>query len=167
MPYLLDSNILLRIGQRTDPHHTLIRSALRTLIAQGEQLCFSPQNLVEFWNVCTRPATARGGYGLTPIETEKRARLIERQFTLLPDSPTIHTEWRRLVVTHTIIGASVHDTRLVAVMQVHAITHLLSLDAGDFRPVSWHHCFASCGYMISPLRTAAMLTIEGRFVIPS
>jgi hypothetical protein len=30
------------------------------------------------------------------------------------------------------MGVEVHDARLVALMQVHAITHILTLNAGDY-----------------------------------
>jgi hypothetical protein len=44
----------------------------------------------------------------------------------------VHVEWRRLVITHSVAGARVHDARLVAAMRVHAVTHLLTLNTGDF-----------------------------------
>jgi predicted nucleic acid-binding protein len=132
MSYMMDSNILLRFTKPSDPDHGLVRTAVRTLKAHGEILSFAPQNLVEFWNVCTRPATARGGFGLTVAQTDRKARLVERLFRLLPDSPAIHVEWRRLVVVHTVTGVSVHDARIVAAMLVHGQTHLLTFDDGDF-----------------------------------
>lgn len=132
MAYLLDSNILARYLQREDPDHQLIRTALRTLVTRNEKVYFTSQNLGEFWNVCTRPATARGGYGLTVSETDRRARIIERFYSLLPDTADYHWEWRRLLVKYAIQGVAVHDARLVAAMQVHQITHVLTLDVGDF-----------------------------------
>lgn len=131
MPYLADTNVLLRLLQRSDPEHAMIRSALRTLHQRGEQICFAPQNLVEFWCVCTRPTTANG-FGLTVAETDRRLRIIERLFMLLPDGPSVHVEWRRLVVAHAVSGVQVHDARLVALMRVHALTDVLTLDVDDF-----------------------------------
>ena len=92
MAYLLDSNILLRIVRSSDPDHALIRNALQKLRARGEPCTYLSQNLIEFWNVCTRPPTARGGFGFSLVEAERAAKLIERLFTLLPDTPAIHTE---------------------------------------------------------------------------
>src|SRR5262249_55323950 len=130
-PHLTDTNILLRLSHRSDPDYTLIRSALRSLRLSGTPLCYTPQNLAEFWNVCTRPAQ-QNGYGLSIAETNRRAELIEGSFRLLPDDPRIHIEWRRLVVAHAVMGVQVHDARLVAAMHVHGITHLLTLDQRDF-----------------------------------
>ena len=132
MPYLLDTNILLRTVRPSDPSHTLVRTALRTLAQRGEARHYAPQNLVEFWNMCTRPTTARGGFGLSLAQADQACRLVERLFTLLPDSPAVHTEWRRLVVTHGVSGVQVHDARLVACMLVHGIPNLLTLNTTDF-----------------------------------
>jgi len=52
---------------------------------------------------------------------------------LLPDSEAAYHEWRRLVVAHSVAGVQVHDARLAAAMKVHAVTHLLTLNIGDFK----------------------------------
>lgn len=62
--YLVDSNVLLRISKREDPKYVEVRAALRVLRARGARLCFTSQNLAEFWNVCTRPAQ-QNGFGLS------------------------------------------------------------------------------------------------------
>ena len=130
--YLADTNILLRVSQRQDPNYEVIRTALSSLRANGAKLCFTSQNLAEFWNVCTRPAE-QNGYGLSTSETDRRAELIEAGFTLLADVEEVHSEWRRLVVIHGVLGVKVHDARLIAAMHVHRITHLLTLDELDFQ----------------------------------
>src|SRR3712207_6405724 len=100
MRHLVDTNILLRLQQRHDPQYAAVRRAVRDLRAGGSELCYTPQNVTEFWNVGTRPTAARGGLGLTIAETDRRVKLIERIFTLLPDTPAIYPEWRSLVVAH-------------------------------------------------------------------
>ena len=130
-PYLADTNILVRVSQRADPSYGMVRAALISLRGAGARLCFTSQNLAEFWNVCTRPAP-QNGYGLSIAETDRRAELIESSFTLLPDNEQVHTVWRRLVVVHSVVGVKVHDARLVAAMHVHGVAHLLTLDEQDF-----------------------------------
>lgn len=56
MAYLLDTNVLLRLAERTHPLQPVVRDALRSLRASGEELFFTLQNLAEFWSVATRPA---------------------------------------------------------------------------------------------------------------
>jgi predicted nucleic acid-binding protein len=72
--YLADTNILLRFLLINDPAYQAIGQAVRTLKARGEQIVTTPQNMAEFWNVCTRPITVRGGLGLTVEATEMRPR---------------------------------------------------------------------------------------------
>lgn len=91
--YLVDTNILLRFLLPNDPAYSAIRKAVRILKMRREQLVTTPQNLAEFWNVCTRPSTARGGLGLTVEATAGRLRLLERHFPVLPDSPEIYSHW--------------------------------------------------------------------------
>jgi predicted nucleic acid-binding protein len=124
MPYLFDTNIFLRLTNTADPTHTLAVEALRALRRRREILCFTPQVLAEFWSVCTRPPSARGGFDLLPSEAERRTRLIERYFRLLPDSVTTYQEWRQLLVRHTVAGVKVHDARLIASMKVYGITEV-------------------------------------------
>jgi predicted nucleic acid-binding protein len=133
MAYLVDTNIFLRAAKRNDPDRQLCLDALQQLAARSEELCYTTQTLVEFWNVCTRPTTARGGLGLALAVTERKVRLIEKRFRCLPESLATHQEWRRLVVAHAVTGVQVHDTMLVAVMKVHQVTHLLTFNKGDFK----------------------------------
>lgn len=131
MRYLVDTNVLLRLLQRNDPQYAAIRGAVNDLLAGGHELCYTPQNIVEFWNGCTRDATSNG-FGLTIAETDRRVNLIEGKFTLLEDKPSIYPEWRKLVVTHSIKGRQVHDARLVAAMKVHGVSHILTFNSKDF-----------------------------------
>jgi predicted nucleic acid-binding protein len=132
MRYLVDTNVLLRLLQRNDPDYSTIRQAVRILMARGDELCCAPQNIVEFWNVCTRPVTARGGFGLTLAEADRRVRLIERIFTILEETPAVYPEWRRLVVVNSVAGVQVHDARIVSMMNIHSVTHILTLNGADF-----------------------------------
>ena len=132
VPHLLDSNTFLRLAKRDAPEHILIKKAIDHLIEEGADVCYTPQNVVEFWNVFTRPRE-KNGFGMTVLEADRETSLIESLFTFLPDNERIHVEWRRLVVAHAVSGVQVHDARLVAAMRVHGITHLLTLNEADFQ----------------------------------
>src|SRR5271166_775063 len=129
---LLDSNILLRIGKSDDPQHGAISHALHVLVGQGVRLCYTSQTLGEFWNASTR-SLDRNGFGLSVAETDRLARVIERDFELLPDSREVHDRWRSLLVAHNIQGVQVHDARLAASMYVHGVGQLLTINVRDFR----------------------------------
>jgi len=130
--WLLDTNILLRMSKRDDPHHSMISGALRALVARHARLCFTSQVLGEFWNASTRPRD-QNGFGLSGAETDHIARVIERDFEFLPDSREVHDRWRRLLVEHEVKGVQVHDARLAASMYVHGITQLLTVNVRDFQ----------------------------------
>jgi predicted nucleic acid-binding protein len=98
---LLDSNILLRISKSDDPQHAAISHALHELVGQGVRLCYTSQTLAEFWNASTRPLD-KNGFGLNVAETDRLARVIERDFDFLPDSREVHDRWRSLLVAHSI-----------------------------------------------------------------
>jgi len=80
-----------------------------------------------------RPQSARGGFGLTVDEAYRRLRTIERLFRVLPDLPSVAAHWEELVRVHQVQGVQVHDTRLVAQMDVCNVTHILTLNPGDFQ----------------------------------
>jgi predicted nucleic acid-binding protein len=77
-------------------------------------------------------AIDRNGFGLSITEAEEEVRLIESEFGFLPDNQQIHAVWRGLVTDHGVRGRQVHDARLIAVMRVHGLSHLLTLNRADF-----------------------------------
>jgi|SRR5579864_2235587 len=131
MEYLADTNVLLRSTRQTHPMHRIAMAAVTTLLRSGDRVCVTPQNIIEFWNVCTRPED-RNGLGLTPDEADREASRLEALLTLLPGVPAIYPEWRRLVVTHSVSGVQVHDARIVAAMNVYGMSNLLTFNGADF-----------------------------------
>ena len=132
MSYLLDTNILLRTLVTNDPNYQITQEAIASLRKSREKLYIAPQNLIELWNVATRPAD-KNGLGLSPFETEKEVAHLKEFFILLPDTEQIYTEWERLVNTYEVKGTKVHDTRLVAFMLIHRLSHILTFNVKDFR----------------------------------
>jgi predicted nucleic acid-binding protein len=129
--WLLDTNILIRWVQRDDPEAPIVEAALNRLKLSNADLCYTSQNLGEFWNTMTRPAN-RNGYGLSPEEADLRAKDVEAWFDLLPDSLAVHNEWRRLLMAYRVCGVQVHDARLVAAMHVHGVKRILTFNTKDF-----------------------------------
>jgi predicted nucleic acid-binding protein len=131
MEHLADTNILLRSIDQTHAMHSNATTALSSLLRLGDRVCVTPQNIIEFWSVCTRPVD-RNGLGLSPGEADREASRLEGLLTLLPDVPAIYPEWRRLVVAHSVSGVRVHDARIVAAMNVYGISNLLAFNGPDF-----------------------------------
>ena len=132
MDILVDTGILLRVFASADTRHPAVMRAVADCKVRGHRLLTGSQNFAEFWNVCTRPTTARGGLGLSFAETERRLGEIEVTFELIPELPATYPLWRNLVVIHKVQGKQVHDARLAALMLSHGVTHVLTLNAPDF-----------------------------------
>ena len=92
---------------------------------------FTLQNIAEFWNVATHPIE-NNGLGFTVALTLGEVTKIERVLTLLPESPAIYAEWKRLVVQQNVLGTKVHDTWLVAAMNAHAVRNIRTFNGSDF-----------------------------------
>jgi predicted nucleic acid-binding protein len=131
MSVLVDTNILLRRVQPDHAHHAVAIESVARLLATGEPVHFTLQNISEFWNVATRPI-AVNGLGFSPKFVLNEVGKIEQVLTLLPDSPAAYEEWKRLVATYAVSGAKVHDARLVAIMNVHGVRRLLTFNTADF-----------------------------------
>ncbi len=120
MPFLADTNLLLRSVDPNHPMNADAVNAINRLRQRGEQIHIVPQNLIEFWNVYTRPLE-RNGLGRTAAEAEAKVNRLKAFFPLLLDPSVVYQEWERLVVMYGVIGVNVHDARLVAAMLVHGL----------------------------------------------
>ena len=129
---LVDTNVLLRAIQRDNSSfRAAARTAIKTLLRRGEPICVTPQNLIEFWNVCTRPVEVNG-LGMNIAEVDRGLLRCESFFTVLPEGPAVFPEWKRLVRAFGVSGLKVHDARLVASMNVHGVKSILTFDVKDF-----------------------------------
>ena len=135
MVYLADTNVAARWGLTGDPQYSTIRQAILTLQAQSDIVYVTAQVLVEFHALATRPVESNG-LGWTAAAARSEARTIEAVFPLLPEVDTIYPLWCALVDAYGIIGRQVYDARLVAVMQAHGISHILTLNGNHFRRFS-------------------------------
>ena len=131
MAYLIDTNVLLRDLQANDLDHATAVSAVVNLMQQHEKLHVAPQNLIEVWNVASRPVN-RNGLGPSPAQAEAKVSALESIFPLLQSSPDVFREWKRLAVTYGVSGIQVHDTHLVAAMKANGIVNLLTFNPNDF-----------------------------------
>ncbi|MBW3625749.1 MAG: PIN domain-containing protein, partial [Armatimonadetes bacterium] len=132
MSTLSDTNILARRILPDDPQYHATQHALDLLRQRGETLHVTPQNLVEFRALATRPMEANG-LGFTSQQASEEANEIERLFPLLHEMPDIYPLWRDLVDAYGVVGRQVYDARLVAIMLAHGVTHLLTFNAAHFR----------------------------------
>ena len=132
MSHLADTSILLRTIHTTSPQRQLAIDTLDTLRKQKEEICIFPQNLVEFWAVATRPIESNG-LGLTIEQAIVKVDHLKKVFVLKDEDKTIFQNWESLVSEYEVKGKTSHDARLVAGMQTHSISHLLTFNVKDFQ----------------------------------
>src|SRR4051794_15128538 len=92
MALLVDTSILIRLANRADAAYPVADRAIMELHRRGELLHLTPQNLVEFRNVATRPVVVNG-LGLAVAVAEAKAADFESVFPLLPETPDIFPAW--------------------------------------------------------------------------
>jgi len=127
----VDTSVLIRTLQ---PHHSLYASAdaaVRLLPVRGWKLHVVAQNLIELWVVATRPV-GENGLGMTPAEASAELGRVKGLFFFLPETPAIYPAWETLVVGRAVSGKPSHDARLVAAMQVHGLTAILTFEKTGF-----------------------------------
>jgi predicted nucleic acid-binding protein len=69
---------------------------------------------------------------MTPAQADQEVTRVESLFRLAPDTPDIYPTWRQIVASVGVSGVQVHDARLAAVMRVHGLSHILTLNPTDF-----------------------------------
>lgn len=114
------------------PLQAAARQTIKRLLRSNTELCVTPQNLIELWNVCTRPLRDNG-FGKSIAATERYCRFLESVAVILPESPSLFTHWRNLVIEYQVNGKQVHDARLVAAMHIHRVPAILTFNAKDFK----------------------------------
>jgi len=128
---LIDTNLLARSLQPKHEQHTLAARAIETTRKLGYTPCVVPQVLYELWVVATR-SVEQNGLGLTVERATREVRSILRLYRLYRDERGVFDQWIQLVANFDIRGKVAHDARLVAAMQRHHMTHLLTFNHRDF-----------------------------------
>lgn len=129
--YLLDTNIVLRIGNRSDSQYSLVKEAVDRLIARSDKCCLCAQVLIEFWVVATRPAQSNG-LGWTIETTRNELDQIVKAFSVVDEAAQIFPLWLNLVTDNAVMGKRAHDARIASLMTISKIEFILTLNPRDF-----------------------------------
>ena len=129
---LVDTNIVLRAAQPSHSLHALAVASVTNLRLANETLCLVPQVLYEYWVVATR-SIEQNGLGMTAAEAETDVTTLVQSMRLFRDERAIFEPWQQLVIKYQVLGKNAHDARLVAAMQRHGLTQILTFNTGDFK----------------------------------
>ena len=131
MTILLDTNILLRVRDASDPRHAECVAAVDALESSPHGPCVCMQVLAEFWVVSTRPRDVNG-MGLSVESAAQQVSRINSAFPCLLETSDTASRWLQIVTDRHVVGRQAHDARLVALMLSHGISHVLTLNTSDF-----------------------------------
>jgi predicted nucleic acid-binding protein len=127
----LDTSLLVAASVPAHAGHAAARAYLRRVRRKRITFCISPQICREFLAIITRQPVA----GLVYTVEEADGALMEwrAQCELLPEGPDTVNQLIALVRQHKVMGKSVHDCNIAAVMLAHAVTRLATRNAPDFK----------------------------------
>ena len=128
---LLDTNVFARSAQPGHSQYPSAIAAVETLRLRNETLCLVPQVLFEYWVVATRPVE-HNGLGMTAAEAATDLVAVVQRFHLYRDERAIFDGWQKLVLQYQVLGKNPHDARLVAAMERHGLSHILTFNTSDF-----------------------------------
>jgi len=131
MSYLIDTNVVLRLQDKDDPHHEQCTSAMELIRNSGESLFICAQVLAEFWVVSTRPREANG-WGLAFDDAVIEIGKVRATFRCLAEPPDMADRWQQVVIDNKTMGKPAYDARLVAMMVAHGVKRIVTLNVGDF-----------------------------------
>ena len=114
MDVLLDTNVLLRIVDKSSSQHLAAAEAVR-IISERSRIVIVPQIAHEFWAVATRSAESNG-LGMNVSQADQHLMDIVDEFPLLRDERGILQHWWELVRKHSVAGVRSYDARIVAAM---------------------------------------------------
>lgn len=132
MPVLVDSNILLRMADRSSSQHAICVAAIRELARRGHELAICAQVVIEFWSVATRPLNVNG-LGLSAAEADTQLDDLLDLLLVLPEPADMARRWRDFGRRYSVIGKTSHDARLAALANAHGVSDILTINVGDFR----------------------------------
>jgi predicted nucleic acid-binding protein len=128
---LADTNLLLRLADNGSPVRAVCIRAVERLEEGGHNIFLTPQTLIEFWAVATRPVEANGLAWPTE-RTHTELDSLRARLPILPDCEEVFGHWLPLVASHDVKGKHTHDARLAAVMGVYGIRYLLTFNGAHF-----------------------------------
>ncbi len=129
-PIFLDTNILVYASIAQAPQHLAALNAILTREQAGVELWASRQVLREYLATLSRPQTFTLPIPIATLTAEIQA--FESRFQIAEDGPQVTVNLLILLNQVAAGGKQVHDTNIVATMQAHGLSHLLTHNTADF-----------------------------------
>ncbi|MGC8784606.1 MAG: type II toxin-antitoxin system VapC family toxin [Armatimonadota bacterium] len=135
----IDTCVLLRIRDVRSPLHAVAKQALQQIVDSDMRSFVAPQVLAEYWAVATRPATQRGGLGLSLDAVRNDIRYFMSLHELMREPQNLFETWLEILSEYNVSGKAVWDARLAAVLKTNRIQYLVTFDSADFERFTFLH----------------------------
>lgn len=127
----VDTNVLIFATNELSPWHGAATKSLQDAQQNNVELIISQQILREYLAAATRISAIENGLPLSDIL--ENVRILRSDYTIVEDNPFVLDCLVELLQKVTVGGKQVHDANIVATMQTHNITHLLTHNTADFK----------------------------------
>jgi predicted nucleic acid-binding protein len=129
-PIFIDTNVLVYANLALSPFHRDAIDRLTSFAAAGVTLWMSRQIFREYLSAMTRPGLLTGTIPMASLIGDIRS--FSTQFSIAEDGPYVTAQLLTLLQQVPSAGRQVHDANIVATMQAHGITRLLTHNTDDF-----------------------------------
>jgi predicted nucleic acid-binding protein len=126
----VDTNVLIFATNSASPWHLAVSDTLQEARRSGIELIISPQVIREYLVAATRPGSNATTLPLAAILTN--VQTFHTNFQMVEDNALVSAKLIDLVSQVTVSGKQIHDANIVATMQIHNISHLLTHNTADF-----------------------------------
>jgi predicted nucleic acid-binding protein len=126
----VDTNILVYANVASAPFHAEALQKLKDLWSAGVELWWSRQILREYLAALTKPQSFT-----VPVPASiliSQMQQFHQKLTVAEDGPNVTSLLLHLFSTISMGGKQIHDANIVATMQAHQISNLLTHNTADF-----------------------------------
>ena len=127
----LDTNLLLTATDKSRTGYEDARKVLSLSIRSGVHMCISSQVIREYMVVAAR-SVELNGLGLNPADAIRNIESFMHRCVILEEIELSITKLLYLVQSYSLKGKKIHDANIAAVMYVHNVSMLISIDASGF-----------------------------------
>jgi predicted nucleic acid-binding protein len=132
----IDTNVLIRANVETAPNHEEALACLKKLGKSSVERWINQQILREYLANVTRPQTFMNAM---PIATAiARIEYFQSRFIVAQDNDRVFAALLKLLSSIPTGGKQVHDTNIIATMQIYGVSQLLTYNPSDFTRFSAH-----------------------------
>ncbi|MFN4258388.1 MAG: type II toxin-antitoxin system VapC family toxin [Gemmataceae bacterium] len=128
---LVDSNVLVYAHDSAAPQRAAARQLLRDGLTGKQDLCLTPQNLMEFYNVITNPRRVNQPLATPAASRSLRLYLRSRRIVKLYPTASALDRLVQLILATSVTGADIFDAFLAATALENGVSEVYTENVND------------------------------------